>query len=56
MNDKVRSKLVPSNVQEDFYTRGLTFSVESTFETQKPVVIDIQKVDAIFNPEYDDLH
>jgi|LauGreDrversion4_2_1035121.scaffolds.fasta_scaffold366919_2 hypothetical protein len=56
MNDRIRSKVVqPTFADDNFRTRGITFSVESTHETPKgaePITIDIQKIDAIYNPEY----
>jgi hypothetical protein len=34
MNDRIRSKVVPAQVTDDFKTRGMTFSIESNHETQ----------------------
>jgi hypothetical protein len=57
MNDRIRSKVVQPHFGDDsFKTRGLTFSCESTHETPEPIVFDIQKIDAIYNPEYEMLH
>ena len=57
MNDKIRSKVVqPSFADDNFKTKGYTFSVESTHATrdgEPNMRFDIQKIDAIFNPEYE---
>lgn len=53
MNDKVRAKLVQAQVYDNFNTKGLTLTIESTHETKDPVVLEIKKIDVIFNPEYE---
>lgn len=42
-------------MHEDFATKGITFTVESTFETppKEEIQMDVQKIDAFYNPEYD---
>ena len=56
MNDRIKSKLIPPMIDEDFRTKGLTFTVESTHETQKgtpDLEFDVLKIDIINNPEYE---
>lgn len=57
MNDRVRSKVVqPQFGDDNFKARGVTFAVESTHEHkegQTPLRFDIQRIDAVFNPEYE---
>jgi hypothetical protein len=57
MNDRIKSKIVtPQFADDNFRAKGLTFSVESTHETkEESMSFDIQKIDAIYNPEYDKL-
>ena len=42
---------------DNFKAKGLTFSIESTHETKdsEPISIDIQRIDAINNPEYENI-
>ena len=53
MHDKVRAKLVNPLISDDFEAKGLTFTVESNHETKTNLKVDIQKIDAIYNPECD---
>lgn len=54
MNDKIRSKVVqPRHTDDNFKAKGLTFTVESTHETPEPLIFDIQRIDAIYNPEFE---
>jgi hypothetical protein len=58
MNDKIKSKVVnPQFADDNFKAKGLTFAVESTHETKdgQPINIDIQRIDAIYNPEFDNI-
>jgi hypothetical protein len=59
MNDKIRSKVVQPQHTDDFFkAKGLTFTVESTHETKEDapsLCFDIQKIDAIYNPEYENI-
>lgn len=58
MNDKIKSKIVnPQFADDNFKAKGLTFSVESTHESKEnePITIDIQRIDAIYNPEFDSI-
>ncbi len=43
---------------DNFKAKGLTFSVESTHETKEdapPLTFDIQRIDAIYNPEFQNI-
>ena len=55
MNDRIRSKIVtPQFADDNFTAKGLTFSVESTHETKdESMQFDIQRIDAIYNPEFE---
>lgn len=58
MNDKIKSKIVnPQFADDNFKAKGLTFSVESTHESKEsdPISIDIQRIDAIYNPEFESI-
>ena len=59
MNDRIRSKIVqPQFTDDNFKAKGITFSVESTHDTKEgtpPLTFDIQRIDAIFNPEFDQI-
>ena len=58
-NDAVMSKLMRPNMEDDILTTlGCVFKVESTTESEEPegefpLSVDLQKVDLIYNPEYD---
>jgi len=55
MNDKIRSKVVqPQHTDDNFIAKGLTFTCESTKESGEHT-FDIQRIDTIFNPEYEGL-
>lgn len=59
MNDRIRSKIVqPQFADDNFKTKGFTFTVESTHETKEdapPLTFDIQRIDAIYNPEFENI-
>ena len=56
MNDKIRSKVVqPQHTDDNFVTKGVTFTCESTYETPESLKFDIQRIDTIHNPEYESL-
>ena len=52
-NDRVKSKLVNPPVGDDFNCKGITLVAESNYEFKEPMTFDIRKIDAIYNPEFD---